>query len=276
MWPTSSGDRTLLGSEAVLVANAIHTMVDLLVDFMGIQVEEDDVDECRVSPVLNTGISVYDSLAFGQRIAMLHRAARHLLTTDAFAGRLIAAVDDATIAAIYCEIRDRVEMEIDFATDLEEDDEPFDPQYDRPYSRRENAEPDAIIRDPAASNTSILWRRWVVDACCELLGDGPWHDCQSDLAIIAIPIIDWEDWIDLLASEVLWDRDFEFADSFLDAEPKAARSRRQVLGIEEDYFVQPAPDPTPAQVERMIAETIQWVRPYSVWGDDHSGADDLA
>jgi hypothetical protein len=34
MWPTSGGDRTLTGTEAVLIANAIDTMLDLIIDYM--------------------------------------------------------------------------------------------------------------------------------------------------------------------------------------------------------------------------------------------------
>jgi len=46
-----------------------------------------------------------------------------------------------------------------------------------------------------------------------------------------------------LTDRVLWDRDFEIAAGFLDADPATAGPRREVLGIPDDYFTVAPPDP---------------------------------
>lgn len=242
MWPTSGGERTLTGSEAVLVANAIETMLDLMLDYL----EWDDVSgEEPISAALHTGISVYDALSIGQRVAVLHQAARHLLTPLPLPIENLSAVVDATIAAIYCEVRDRIEIEVDFFSGQDE----------------------PVISPNGEGTSPVQWRRWVLDTCRETLGPGEWDESLSDTAIARLPLKRWEEWIDGLVSAILWDRDFEFADSFLDANPDSARIRRRALGIEDDYFVSPAPDPTPAQLTRLIAQTRQLVRPFSVFSD---------
>lgn len=52
----------------------------------------------------------------------------------------------------------------------------------------------------------------------------------------------WDDAVERLVDQILWDRDFEFADSFLDADPRQAAVLRQVLGIDDDYFSSAAED----------------------------------
>jgi hypothetical protein len=65
----------------------------------------------------------------------------------------------------------------------------------------------------------------------------------------------WSDLIDLLAQAILWDRDFELADSFLDADPGESSQRRRLLGIEDDYFTRVAPDPRPEELEGIVYRT---------------------
>lgn len=240
MWPTSGGERTLTGSEAVLVANAIETMIDLMLDYTEV---DDESDEETLTAALHTGISVYDGLSIGQRVAMLYQAAKHLLTPLALPATELSAVVDATIAAIYCEVRDRIEIEVDF------------------FSGHD----DPIVSPNGEGTSPVQWRRWVLNACRETIGPGEWDENLSDTALAQLPLDQWEDWIDYLVSSILWDRDFEFADSFLDANPDSARIRRHALGIEDDYFVSPAPDPTPAQLTRLIAQTRQLVLPFSIF-----------
>jgi hypothetical protein len=75
-------------------------------------------------------------------------------------------------------------------------------------------------------------------------------------------------WVDCLASAILWDRDFEFAETFLDADPEAARQRRKTLGIVDDYFVMPAPDPSIDKIDQLVSNTRDLVR--SFYSDDES------
>lgn len=250
MWPTSGGERTLTGNEAVLVANAIETMIDLMLDYMEV---DDEADEESLSAALHTGISVYDSLSIGQRVAVLHQAAQHLLTPLPLPATELSAVVDATIAAIYCEVRDRIEIEVDFFS----------------------GQDDPIVSPNGEGTSPVQWRRWVFDAYRETIGPDEWDENLSDAALARLPLELWEEWVDGLVSAILWDRDFEFADSFLDANPDSARVRRRALGIEDDYFVSPAPDPTPTQLTRLIAQTRQLVRPFSIFssGDRRPAGD---
>lgn len=245
MWPTSRGDRTLGGTEAVLVAQAIAAMLDLIVEQIEDPWEGEETDpEPTLHAALHTGISLYDGLNLGQRLAVLHQTARHLLTPIDIPDRQLAAIDDATVAAIFAEIRDRIEIEADYLTP--------------------EATATGVDSDPNASR----WRRWVLATCHEVLGSGEWDAFSAGQAYRSVPLAQWEDWIDCLASAILWDRDFEFADSFLDADPDSARIRRRALGIDDDYFVYPAPDPTPAQVDRLIRQTRNLLRPFGVYRED--------
>ena len=70
----------------------------------------------------------------------------------------------------------------------------------------------------------------------------------------------WESLIDSLAEAILWDRDFEMADSFLDVDPGVSRQRRRLLGIEDDYFASVAPDPRPDEILNLVAKTRDIVR----------------
>ncbi len=260
MWPTSEGERTLQGTEAVLVANAIATMVDVLIEFSTAGDEPDGSEESSDSAVLHTGISVYDSLSIGQRIGLLHRAARHLLTPAPLPTSILSAVDDASVAAIFCEIRDQVGIEIDCAIE--------DSLTPQPPDRATTAVPPgaaawwAADPDTAPSIASQKWRRWVVKACQEVLGDVDWQWPTTDRELGSVESSDWDLWVECLASAILWDRDFEFIETFLDAEPDAARSRRLALGIADEYFVSPAPDPLPSRVDSVVTEIRKIVRPF--------------
>jgi hypothetical protein len=83
---------------------------------------------------------------------------------------------------------------------------------------------------------------------------------------IAIPeetcpeINEWETLIDSLSDAVLWDRDFEMAESFLDVDPGVSQQRRRLLGIDEDYFTTVAPDPRPGEVFSLVSKTREIVR----------------
>jgi hypothetical protein len=47
------------------------------------------------------------------------------------------------------------------------------------------------------------------------------------------------------------------------------------MGIDDDYFVSPPPDPTPSQVETLLARTRNLVRSFCV-GDSHPADDNSA
>ena len=56
-----------------------------------------------------------------------------------------------------------------------------------------------------------------------------------------------------LADAVLWDEDWRDNESLLDADPKASRAVKKLLGIDEDYYVAVPPDPTDEEMKGVWA-----------------------
>ncbi len=56
-----------------------------------------------------------------------------------------------------------------------------------------------------------------------------------------------------LTDAVLWDEDWRDSESLLDADPKASRAVKEVLGIDEDYYVAVPPDPTDEEMKGVWA-----------------------
>ncbi len=125
MWHTSRGDRTLCGSEARLVAQAIDTMIDTLLMHVDDDLEADGARVCQ------SGIAVFDALSPSQRIGLLYDVTRHLLTnTDSTLS--LSSTTEAAVAAIFIEIRDQVAIEIDLFPDGLPDQPAWD-HDDRPW-----------------------------------------------------------------------------------------------------------------------------------------------
>lgn len=66
-------------------------------------------------------------------------------------------------------------------------------------------------------------------------------------------VTQWDDIIDMLASHVLWDADYDMEEFFMDASPELAEFQRQRMGIADDYFTDIPPDPTPEQMKKVRA-----------------------
>ena len=231
MWQTSKGNRTLRASEAALVSLSIDTMIDTLVLHL------DDYTDDSLAPECQTGITVYDQLSATQRIGLLHEVARYLLT-DTRETMPLSATSEAAIAAIFVEIRDQVAIEIDLFSE-------------------------------GSSQDNVNWRGLVLAAykSLDLLSE----DNDDELAVgnegnrelplvTSTDLVVWKHLIECLTDAILWDRDFEMAESFLDADPGVSNQRRRLLGIDEDYFTNVAPDPRPEQVMNLVWNTRDIIR----------------
>ncbi|QDT08139.1 hypothetical protein [Planctomycetes bacterium K23_9] len=244
MWHTSKGDRTLVGAEAEVAAHAVDTMVDALTNFIDDDGTNDDWD--NISVFCESGVALYDELPPTRRIALLREVASHLLS-DTSSLMPLSAYAEAAVAAIYVEVRDQVAIEIDlFPAGFEAEDRSDDPEE------------------------NVTWRELVLSAYAAV------HSQDADGGAtfaknVSEPLLDlpdpfclaierWEPVIDSLADAVLWDRDFEMAGDFLDAEPRVSQQRRRLLGIDDDYFASIAPDPIGTEVFRLISETRSIVR----------------
>ena len=121
----------------------------------------------------------------------------------------LTAVLEAGAGAIYETIRVMVEMEID---------------------------------QPAEWRESPSWRDLVL-AACRQRGVEELLDPESQ------DLDEWEVLVASLADGVLWDEDWRDNESLMDVDPKAGRAVKELMGIDEDYYVAPAPDPTDKEME---------------------------
>ncbi|MGV3485232.1 MAG: hypothetical protein ACO1RT_12505 [Planctomycetaceae bacterium] len=231
MWPTSTGNRTLQGAEATLVAAAIIVMLDAFDEHLA---EDDDDEFAQPSADMQLGIAVFDSLTIPQRIAMLHHVSKHLLSEAAPLSEETSAIEDATIAAIFSEIQDQVAIEIG-----------LDPEHFASESHSDNE----------LFGKMTYWRTLVLNAFRHTTaGDEDVDDLDLPRDCMEDSLSAWESLIDLLASAILWDRDFELADGFMDEDPSSARQRRRLMGIHDNYFVEPPPDPTVHQTRLLLTQ----------------------
>ena len=226
MWHSSRGDRTLRGGEATLVAAAIDTMIDALMVYVEVEQAGDLEAYDQAIPDCESGIPAFDQLDACQRIGLLHQLANYLLTDTSRALKL-SATAEAGVAAIFIEIRDQIAIEIDLQASLTADD-------------------------------SFHWRRRVVEASHEL-AESP-ENIEMIPSVAGQELSVWEDAVDMMASGILWDRDFEMAEGFLDADPSESQRRRNLLGIDPDYFTGVTPDPSPENVLAIVRETRDLVR----------------
>jgi hypothetical protein len=97
MWHTNSGDRTLEGAEAMLLAEALWDFVQEM------EVDEGDYD---------VGLDVFDRLTYGQKVSLLSIIGSGLLKPDEPIRKLTAVVESA-IAAVFDYLKMAVIVEID-------------------------------------------------------------------------------------------------------------------------------------------------------------------
>src|SRR5205085_6696403 len=96
---TSLGERTLEGTEALVFRTALLDLASWHFDVA------EDGDE-------TTGIPAFDRLTVSQKIATLELVGRALLQDDVQAPEL-TCVNEATVAAVFSQIRERLADEID-------------------------------------------------------------------------------------------------------------------------------------------------------------------
>ncbi|MCC9641906.1 hypothetical protein LOC71_06435 [Rhodopirellula sp. JC740] len=236
MWHTSQGDRTLEGAEAELMQRLVESLLeDLLLQF-------DEDWQPTEDWSCDTGVELFDNLHSEQQIALLHDVAQHLLEPTP-EGMPLSAIAEATVAALFAELHHHVEIELDLAMDAD----------------------------------NVHWRRLIRNAALQclqrddLLGlDSSVDDViraedvsSTDFRVPEVQSIDciaWGDVIETLADQILWDRDFEMASLFLDEDPRRSATRREVMGIDANYFVQIAPDPRPHEMSSLVSETQALIR----------------
>lgn len=167
----------------------------------------------------DTGVGLFDRLSWTQRLTLLNQVASALLLPSETISAH-SSVHDAAVAAIYSAIEDCVAIEIDMGDDF----------YWRTLVR--NAYRSCFETD--STDSKLLPKT---------LGDQ-----REDR---------WSFVILLLTDCILHDRDFAAADSFLDLAPDKAADLRQILGINETYYVDVSDDVRDADAESLFRQIKQ-------------------
>lgn len=207
MWWTSDGERILEGAEAALFQEALGVLVDY------VQQDEDGT-------IWQFGVPPFDTLQYGQKLAVLARVGCGLLREDEAAPRLTAVLEGA-VAVIYALVWDMVQLEID--------------------------DPEIAVQGPS-------WRELVLGACREreVADELPEPGCDD--------LEEWDLLIQCLEEGVLWDADWEGGEMHLDADPEASRRLKKLMRIDEDYYVDVPPDPSGEELEEVLATLRELTR----------------
>lgn len=171
-----------------------------------------------------SGVSLFDRLDIPQQLALLAEVGQALLRPDQPAPEL-TSLREATVSVLYEQLRFCVADEIDGEL-----------RTSRPHR---------------------YWRQLIVRACDEAnTGPEPMEHPAHD----AEDLDAWDLVIEALTDRILWDRDWEMEDLFADAVPERGRELKQLLGIDDGYFRDIAPDPTEQQLALVRAQLNALVR----------------
>jgi len=277
MWHTSSGKRTLEKNEALLFAEAMLLLLDNA-DTMGM--EDYSVD-----------IAAFDQLTVGQKVSTLGIITQGLLCQDVEPVRLNAALEGA-IAAVFDHVKATVELELldpevgrdwrNRVLDALEDartaemiyeDDCFVRGFLASQSSAPNETPEteaggdesAFDPFPADSTLKADLKRGLSQARDKLLNsalpemDEPVWPQTPDQENHDSPCSyeDWELIVEELEDHILWDRDFETGDTYLDLHPLLSEVMKEEMRIPSDYFIAIPDDLNGEQAEATLTEIRQ-------------------
>jgi len=215
MWNTTFGERTLVWAERHLVAAESWALSHV-------------ISEAASDGGASFGILLFDRLTWQQQMFMLEHVLAALVepTTPAPSN---TALLEAIVAAIYAQMVNSVQLEIDFAIPAEDD-------------------PDNSYR----FDSGFYVRRLVLDALKEPINtDEPMGDPFEDfsLSVECDEIEDWELAIDCLRGRILADEDWQMEAIAMDLAPPTSQHLKQLMGIQGDYFIDIPPDVTDDEAE---------------------------
>ncbi len=215
MWWTSDGERILEGAEATLFQEALGVLVDY-------------VRQDEEGTIWQFGVPPFDTLQYGQKLAVLAQVGTGLLRKNEPSPKLTAVLEGA-VAVLYALVWDMVQLEID---------------------------------DPEMAGRPPSWRQLVLDACRQrgIADELPVPNC-GDFG-------EWEILIECLEAGVLWDADWDGGEMHLDADPETSRRLKELMRIDEDYYVDVPPDPSGKQLEEVLATLRELTRGPADDGED--------
>ena len=220
MWNTSYGDRVLAPAEASLFVEASAYMRDMIT--AAVEMNE---SHC-------TGVAAFDRLQPTQQLTALHLVTMALLKPEIEPPPLSATLE-GTVYAVFKDLLSLIALEVDYEFDLE---------------------PSFKLRD------AILAARKA-----NVISDTDWHEPSEDelngLPDCTCTDIDrWQHEIEILADQILWDRDFELEALIADQDPFKVAGIKEYLGIGRDYFSPPGPDANSQEYLKMDRELVEIVK----------------
>lgn len=160
---------------------------------------------------MSFGVGEFDQLQFPQQLSMLAAVGSALLLETVNAPQL-TAVNEATVAVLFVALKEQVMAEIANET---------------------------LIGIPDKTH----WRKLVLAAARECEDADLQLPRRSSQEINA-----WEFVIEALADAIIWDHDWAMSNVVMDLPPDHADELKEMLTIDEDYYLAVAPDPTDAQL----------------------------
>lgn len=167
--------------------------------------------------IAQTGVQIFDRLSASHRLAILADTCE-AMTSPTVAAPKLTAVNEGTVAALLQSFWNQLVMELDMSDDLEEDGFPL-----------------------------LECRRALLAAF-----DGEEDPDTMDM-LPEIHVDDAESWhslFSLFESRFLIDTDYEMAALF-DAPTEKVDELKAIMGIDDDYFVSIAPDPTEQEMHQV-------------------------
>ncbi len=215
MWNTTYGERTLVWAERLLVATESWALTEA-------------ISEAASDGGASFGILLFDRLTWQQQMFMLDQVLAALVEPTIPAPPNTALLD-ATVAAIYAQMVNSVQLEIDTA-------EPDEDDPNNPYSQ----------------DIDSLVRQNILSALTEPIEtDEPMEEPFEDhlLSVECDEIEEWELVIEILQGRVLADEDWQMEAIALDLAPPTSQHLKQLMGIQGDYFIDIPPDVTDEEAE---------------------------
>ena len=215
MWNTTYGERTLVWAERRLVAMESWALTDA-------------ISEAAYDGGASFGILLFDRLTWQQQMFMVGQVLSALVEPTIPAPPNTALLD-ATVAAIYAQMVNSVQLEIDMA-------EPDEDDPNNPYSQE----------------IGFYVRQHILDALTEPMDtDEPMEEPFEDhrLSVECDEIEEWELVIETLRGRVLADEDWQMEAIAIDLAPPTSQHLKQLMGIKGDYFIDIPPDVTDEEAE---------------------------
>ncbi|EMI15995.1 hypothetical protein RMSM_07079, partial [Rhodopirellula maiorica SM1] len=220
MWNSSLGCRVLRNAEARLIASAAWSLIG--------EVRNAIPSAESKYPPFPRDVELFDRMTPEQQVVMVDRVTSYLLDPKVAAPRRTALLD-ATIATIFRHVLVQIEIEID-------------------------DNPDFSSGDPSKKRSETI------EALYEIIDDVEFDGEEPLERFVEADCIDVETWqvaVEVLRNRVLPDEDWALDELALDLPPEQGESLKQVMGINNDYFIDTAPNATVADAREAWCNLLE-------------------